>query len=802
MKSPLDRARSLVRGLGWGRVMNWPTLIRFTLIISMLVGFILLGEEEPADRAARTGPDAERLILSVDEQRFVADHPRVRIGTTPNYPPYDFVRDGQPTGYSTDYVRKLMTMIGLEAEFVVGQSWEDLLGRLCRGEIDLLHAADLSQPVLGCARISPPQIRDTRRILTRNDFKHVDSIDDLVGFTMATPRGWSQADEIRERYGSRISHLETEDVAAAIEAVRQYRADFVIASANVLRYSILKAGYESLKIEGHYLKGDRSDNLFIASRRDRPLLGELIARAMEQMPPSFLAGLRETWFGAGERQLLLSEGERGYLNENSPLDLCVHADWRPLEFINLHGEHDGIGALLSRELEGLLDTSFRARPFATLAAALQMVERGECDLVSLLDTNSEAAAGLLQSETVLSQEVVIATRPDTPYIDNLDLLTGKALGSSAASDLPRVLFERFGGGASPAHFSVGGGLLAVASGELFAYIDAVPVIAYPMQSQGIEVKISGRLDPSPLELAYGIRRDAPLLLSAIEKGLDAIDPLRRETIANRYANLTVTRTVIDYRLLWQVVAASLLVVVVIGVWSRNLHRTKEEYRQFIDTISHEYRTPLASIRTHIDVLHCKNEIQSQRYRQIMDELTRLQHLFSEALLTSRLGKPPQADLQPVEWIALLEEALDEFADRFPECPFDFVPGTAEITIEADAEQLQTAMRNLLNNAALYRHPANEESVVKVALATDHRSATLTIENPVPATLKINQRELFGRFVRGENRGRSSGMGLGLHLTQRIVASHHGQIDLALTDHATFVATLRLPCASANSVNQG
>ena len=101
-----------------------------TLIAVLLVGLPL--------SVSPVLPQSVGVELTADEQAWIRDNPTIRVHNEMDWPPYNFNVDGEPTGFSIDYMRLLAEQAGLEIEFVSGPSWNDFLNMMRSGDLDVM----------------------------------------------------------------------------------------------------------------------------------------------------------------------------------------------------------------------------------------------------------------------------------------------------------------------------------------------------------------------------------------------------------------------------------------------------------------------------------------------------------------------------------------------------------------------------------------------------------------------------------------------------------------------------------------
>lgn len=215
---------------------------------------------------------------------------------------------------------------------------------------------------------------------------------------------------------------------------------------------------------------------------------------------------------------------------------------------------------------------------------------------------------------------------------------------------------------------------------------------------------------------------------------------------------------------------------------------RDEQGRFIDTISHEYRTPLSIVRTNLDIIYAKQQIDEKRFDTMSTALTRLGAIFSDALHAHDLGRPPPSRFCVVDLKVLLDQALNEAYQAEPNCTFDCCAASEDINIFGDAKLTFTVLRNVLSNAAKYRTGGS----VSVTLRSTGEQAVLVVDNAIDSRLFLNREKLFDRWERGSSVTGQGGMGLGLSLVRNIVQDHAGEVTIASKPADRFIITLKWP----------
>lgn len=212
-----------------------------------------------------------------------------------------------------------------------------------------------------------------------------------------------------------------------------------------------------------------------------------------------------------------------------------------------------------------------------------------------------------------------------------------------------------------------------------------------------------------------------------------------------------------------------------------LNRLKND---FIATVTHELKTPLASTRVLVDTLldgKYKDQQLVFEYLQLMSrENARLSRLIDNFLSFSRMERNKQAfDFQPVSPAAIIEDAVDVVKTKFSNnhCKFDLNIAEHLPEITADHDALVTVLVNLLDNACKYT-PDTDKQIALKSWVQDSRLYIQVSDNG-PGMSRRTQRRIFDRFYQADQTlsRPSQGCGLGLSIVKFIVDAHQGDISV-------------------------
>lgn len=202
---------------------------------------------------------------------------------------------------------------------------------------------------------------------------------------------------------------------------------------------------------------------------------------------------------------------------------------------------------------------------------------------------------------------------------------------------------------------------------------------------------------------------------------------------------------------------------------------REEQREFVAMVSHEFRTPLAIIGTSAQQiarnLSAPPERNEQRCQNIRDASTRLLSLVDDYLNHDRVeGTAAIARSAEHDLPLLLERIMGDLpAERFKASNL-----SALQTLRCDDGLLKIAIRNLLANAD--RH-APKDTRVQLILKDHQGFLDILVINEGPPIPEDQAALLFQKYFRGSQAQQHPGAGLGLHLVKRITELHGGEICL-------------------------
>jgi len=233
-------------------------------------------------------------------------------------------------------------------------------------------------------------------------------------------------------------------------------------------------------------------------------------------------------------------------------------------------------------------------------------------------------------------------------------------------------------------------------------------------------------------------------------------------------------------------------------------RRSEQHDSFINAVTHELKTPIASIRLHLETLQ-RRQLQDERkqefYRLMLSDADRLTETVEQVLKAGRAGdKRAGVERSEVDFGLLVRDCVDAMRVRHhllaDAMRYEVVAQNgARLRVKGSVEDLRTAVSNVLDNAVKY---SGEHVDVQVRLEETDKRVLLRVQDHGVGIAPDDLKRIFRRFHRLGNRLlHVKGTGLGLFIVKAIAKKHGGRAfaESEGEGHGTTV-TLDLPRASA------
>jgi len=234
-------------------------------------------------------------------------------------------------------------------------------------------------------------------------------------------------------------------------------------------------------------------------------------------------------------------------------------------------------------------------------------------------------------------------------------------------------------------------------------------------------------------------------------------------------------------------------------------RRNEQHDSFINAVTHELKTPIASIRLYLETLQ-RREVGAERrqefYKQMLEDSDRLLGTIEQVLRAGRAGyKGVHREHTEIDFRSLVDECVELARSRHhlseEAVSLEGGPNGRAVKVLGDAEDLRTAISNVLDNAIKYSGKRVDVSA-EIELP-DEKHVALRVRDKGVGIPPSDLKRIFKRFyrVRGRASARVKGTGLGLFIVRSVARTHGGRVfaESAGEGRGTTV-TLELPRSDA------
>lgn len=267
------------------------------------------------------------------------------------------------------------------------------------------------------------------------------------------------------------------------------------------------------------------------------------------------------------------------------------------------------------------------------------------------------------------------------------------------------------------------------------------------------------------------------------------------------------RRLVLQQMRWMIIGAIFFTLMIIAAFYVTVYalvrqkKLSEIKNDFINNMTHEFKTPLATISLAVDALKndkvIKDTAKMDYFRDIIKEENKRMNKHVETILQAAVSDRENVQLakRPLHVHELMEDIIDnhqlqmEEKNGFAEMQFD----AKHDLVEADPVHFRNLLSNLVDNAIKY---SNDNLVIKVSTQSTNKNLFIRIEDNGIGMSKETVKRIFEKFYRAHtgNLHNVKGFGLGLSYVKAMVDAHGGKIKVDSTPGKGSVFTVEMPLA--------
>ena len=233
------------------------------------------------------------LVLSEAEQTWLRQHPTIRLGVNPAYPPFDyFESDGTFAGMSADYIDLIAERLGIEMTIVPDLTWVQVFDAVKDGRVDVIVGVKNTVPRRDFLNFTADYLTFPLVIMTHDAHAMIAGLGDLRGRTLALPENYAITEEIAKRYPD-IKRVLFPTLLDVLSAVERGDADATVLNLATASHLIAQNDIKGLVVAAP--SGMEDARSAFGVRKDWPEMATILDKALASISPQEVAAIRERW---------------------------------------------------------------------------------------------------------------------------------------------------------------------------------------------------------------------------------------------------------------------------------------------------------------------------------------------------------------------------------------------------------------------------------------------------------------------------------------------------------------------------
>ena len=525
-----------------------------------------------------------------------------------------------------------------------------------------------------------------------------------------------------------------------------------------------------------------------------------------------------------KKKVYLSQKEKEFI-KNTIINVSVSKDCRPFSFQNKDGSPAGISVefwdILVHELGLKVEYEFQD----SFTKQLDDIKNKTADLIFSTGETKDRNEYAIFTKEYVSFPISIATQKDQDFIEDFSKVLNKKIAVGKNFTAHKLIHERYPKVDFVFVENIADGLKLVQEGKVFGFVDMKPALTYNIKRlQYDNVKIAGNTGID-FKVSMMIRNDYPLLKSALNKMIEAMDGEKIDGIVKRYENIEFEKSE-DYIILYQVLGAIFLLglllafrqyildkankqlKLVVDEKTKKLQELNEtlEYRiqeaieenkskdiilyqqakmasmgEMIGNIAHQWRQPLSVISTSVTGLSFKIDyginIPKEEVVETLERVNETAQFLSKTIDDFQNYLKPQKNDEEFNIKEVILKNIEMFGKAFSNNDIEIILDLEDLLIKNCKNELLQVTINILNNAKdALKESDSENKLLFISLYSEDNNAIISIKDNAGGIPEQILPNIFDAYFTTKHK--SQGTGLGLYMSYQIITNRfHGVIKV-------------------------
>ncbi len=575
---------------------------------------------------------AQSINLTQKEKEFIASNPVIKVAMMPDFTPFTYYIKNTPVGFEHDLLKIISKRTGLEFEKKI-DNWTSIYNSFKNKEVDMITSISYKKYREPFTTFTSSYYDIPIMIFVRDTFGEYHGLKSLKNKKVGVLKDVFYIKEL-EKLGT-IDLVYYDNYADLTKDLVFGKIDALIQNLTNINYLIKENLYTNLKLASELtLPNTKKEDLRFGVQPQKPLLTSILQKVLNSISKKEEEDLVNKWIGSIKEyrggHIELNKNEIAYLDTNI-IKYCINPDGLPFEGLNEKSEHTGMSSDYYNLFEKALSAKFELIKTKNWNESISYIKEGKCDMLALGMETAERKKYLNFTSSYLEVPLVVATRINVPFINQILDLEGEKIGIIKGDAFVKILRQKYPSLDIIEVEDINEGLDKVKDGQLFAFIDTLASIGYEFQQKYFgELKIAGKISEN-LKLSIAVVKEDKILLNILQKTVNSMTNEVHRKIFTKWIPIKYEKT-IDYRLVWKITLGAIFLILLVVYWNMKIIETNKLLKQAKKDIEKKNKE--------LEKLATTDKLTNIFNRRKLDELLqteinrskRFNHIFGVAIL--------------------------------------------------------------------------------------------------------------------------------------------------------------------------
>ncbi len=635
-----------------------------------------VADENPVELSilGRSSIDAGQVAWSPSDRNWLINKNVLRIGIShPDYPPFDITTYNQDyEGITADYSALLSHILNINVQVLIYPNRTSLIQALKNQNIDLIGTANDFEAAIPGLTLSTPYTLDQPTLVAPAG-QYSLATASLTGKKIAMVDHYLALDTVKT-YFPDSQFLLYPSILNAIGAVALGEADFYVGDSISTSYLINKSYLNLLQVIDY--PALKVSSYSFALLRSNSRLLRIVNTALDSIPDTERRTIAHRWGNSapstsGMQRILLTEQERAWLTQHPQLKVLFDSSFLPFTYADEQGHFRGLSADVLAKVSLRTGIKFEAHQGSSVNGMLASLRAGEYDLAPALSPSAEREREVSFTRPYLSAPLVLVVRDAQDAPHRLEQLAGKKLAIVEGNAYRATITREFPNIQLMEVSNYNRAFELLAKGNVDAVISSLMTARYIIaRAYPNRLRVISTVGTQGGQMAFAVSKDAPELLSILNKALLSIPPEELDEVSNRWRRAVVLEDSYWARhqdTIYQGLIVALLAVLGICAWiaslRREVSRRKRAERALNDKLEFERVLingtphPIYARDREAKLLLC-NKAYLDTFN-VQDGA----YLLGTSVVQSLLSDPAQAEIYHQDYLDVMARGEPSFKDR-------------------------------------------------------------------------------------------------------------------------------------------